>query len=167
MNQQVSLLFFDRQVKTIFFGCSMIIWVTFVTKEIWVYLNEYSNDDGWVYICKKGMWDSSGDGVNPLMSIPNMEVIYQVWGRLMYVKGFQLTTGIQHSILQIWVSVRKVYANESVCDAWMWFGECVRKLDVWMPYRCLDALPSGLVLCGRCEIVCVDGVFPPDRYCDW
>ena len=58
------------------------------------------------------------------------EVIYQVCGRLMYVRGFQLISGIQHAILQIWVCVRKGYANESICEEWVWLDECVRRVDV-------------------------------------
>ena len=76
----------------------------------------------------KNMW-------NPLTSTTNMEVIYQVWGRLKYVKCFQLTSRIQHSIQQIWVCVRKVYANESICEAWVWLGECVWELSVGMHYH--------------------------------
>ena len=36
-----------------------------VIKEIWVFLSEYLNDDGWVNICKTGMLDPSGDGGIP------------------------------------------------------------------------------------------------------
>ena len=87
---------------------------TCVIKENECFFNEYLNDDGRVYICKTGIFDPSG-WENPLMSNPNMEVIY--------------------SILQIWVWVRNVYANESVCEAWVWLGECVAET------QCLDALP--------------------------
>ena len=55
----------------------------------------------------------------------------------MYVKGFQRTSRIQHSILQIWVCMRKVYANESVCEAQVWFGEGVQGLGAGMCY-CAD-----------------------------
>ena len=36
-----------------------------VIKEIWVFLNECLSDDGWVYICQRGMLDPSGDGGIP------------------------------------------------------------------------------------------------------
>ena len=53
----------------------------------------------------------------------------------MYVKWFQLTSMIQYFILQIWVCVRKVYANESICEAWVWLGECVLEVGVGMHYH--------------------------------
>ena len=35
---------------------------TYVIKEIWVFWNEYLNDDGWVYICKTRVMGLVGDG---------------------------------------------------------------------------------------------------------
>ena len=66
-----------------------------------------------------------------------MEVIYQVRGRRMYVRGFQLIRGIQHAILQICVCVRRGYANESVCEERVKLGECVRGVFVRIGY-CTD-----------------------------
>ena len=68
---------------------------------------------------------------------PNMEVIYQEWGRLIYVRGFHLISEIQHAILQICVCVRKGYANECICEGWVKLGECVRGSRDWdmLPYR--------------------------------
>ena len=66
-----------------------------------------------------------------------MEVIYQVRGRRMYVRGFQLIRGIQHAILQICVCVRRGYANERVCEERVKLGECVRGVFVRIRY-CTD-----------------------------
>ena len=119
-----------------------------------MFLSEYLNDDGWVYICKTGMLDPSGDGGNPLTSTPNMEVIYQVWGRLMYVRGFQLISGIQHAILQIWVCMRKGYANERVWEKWVWLGECVGGVENSIRYR------TDVFLWVVDVWLCVDGISP-------
>ena len=88
---------------------------------------------------------------NPLTSTPNMEVIHQVWDRLMHVKGFQLTSRIQHSILQIWVCVRNVYANESICEAWVWLDERVQKLNVWICYHMDRFFVLDMKLCASMD----------------
>ena len=72
---------------------------------------------------------------DPLTSTTNKEVIYQEWSRLIYGRGFQLISAIQHAILQIYVCVSKGYANESVCEEWVKLGECVRGVGVRICYR--------------------------------
>ena len=64
-----------------------------------------------------------------------MEVIYQEWGRLIYVRGFQLISGIQHADLLICVCVRKGYANERICEGWVKLGECVWGVEIGIRYR--------------------------------
>ena len=84
---------------------------------------------------------------------PNMEVFYQEWGRLIYVRGFQLISGIQHAILQICVCVRKGYANECRCEGWVKLGECVRGVEIGIHYR-TDLFYVVDVY------VCVEGISP-------
>ena len=139
-----------------------------VIKEIWVFLSEYLNDDGWVYICKTGVLDLSGDGGIPWRLLQIWKLFYQEWGRLIYVRGFQLISGIQHAILQkcyVWGRYMQMRAHVRLSEAWcVCVGSCV--LDallyghivvnvrswVWMDYSQMN--------CGKHEIVSVDGLFP-------
>ena len=75
----------------------------------------------------------------------------------MYVRGFQLISRIQHAILQIWVCMRKGYANERVCEKWVWLGECVRGVEV-------EIRDWSDMLCGRREIVCDQDYSPVGLY---
>ena len=88
---------------------------------------------------------------------PKYGSYFQVWGRLRYVRMFQLISGIQHAILQIWVCVRKEYVNESVCEVeWGLMSVCGS--------RCLDVLQYGGVLCGKREWESVIMIIPRDFY---
>ena len=90
--------------------------------NVWVMMDE------WIFV-RQACW------IHLEMSTPNMEVIYQEWGRLIYVRGFQLISRIQHAILQICVCVRKGYANERICEGWVNLGECVRGVEIRIRYR--------------------------------
>ena len=84
----------------------MSIWMTmdvciFVRQECWIRL----------------VW-----GI-PLTSTPNMEIIYQAWGKLIYVGRFQLISGIQHC-KYVFAWGRYMWMRGYVRDEWSLVSVC-------------------------------------------